>query len=64
MCKDDLEFETKYIKNTEAQKKQKTSLLKRLGRKYRLALVLHLLGHSLMRKVDKIIHIMLDLMLD
>lgn len=63
MCKDDIEFETKYIKNTE-KKKQKTSLLKRLGRKYRLALVLHLLGHSLMRKVDKIIHIMLDLMLD
>lgn len=63
MCKDDIEFETKYIKNTE-KKKQKTSLLKRLGRKYRLVLVLHLLGHSLMRKVDKIIHIMLDLMLD
>lgn len=63
MCKDDIEFETKYIKNTE-KKKQKTSLLKRLDRKYRLALVLHLLGHSLMRKVDKIIHIMLDLMLD
>lgn len=63
MCKDDIEFETKYIKNTE-KKKQKTSLLKRLGRKYRLALVLHLLGHSLMRKVDKIIHIVLDLMLD
>lgn len=63
MCKDDIEFETKYIKNTE-KKKQKTSLLKRLGRKYRLVLVLHLLGHSLMRKVDKIIHIVLDLMLD
>ena len=63
MCKDDIEFETKYIKNTE-KKKQKTSLLKRLGRKYRLVLVLHLLGHSLMRKVDKIIHVMLDLMLD
>ena len=63
MCKDDIEFETKYIRNTE-KKKQKTSLLKRLGRKYRLVLVLYLLGHSLMRKVDKIIHIMLDLMLD